>query len=84
MTIWTPRLAETGPRYRAIAEAILSLTNERLGGETLTQVLDRLEAAMDSDGLAALTGPPRGDLARARRFELAAAINRLRSAAFKV
>ncbi len=69
---------------RAIAEAILSLTNERLGGETLTQVLDRLEAAMDSDGLDALTGPPRGDLARPRRFELAAAINRLRSVRFSV
>jgi predicted ABC-class ATPase len=69
---------------RAIAEAILSLSNDRLGTETLSALLDRIEGAIDGKGLDALTGPPRGDLARPRRFELAAAINRLRSAKVSV
>ena len=69
---------------RAVAEAILSLSSDRLGKETLSALLDRIEASLDSKGLDALTGPPRGDLARPRRFELAAAINRLRSARFSV
>uniref|UniRef100_A0A1D2A4R6 Isopentenyl-diphosphate delta-isomerase n=1 Tax=Auxenochlorella protothecoides TaxID=3075 RepID=A0A1D2A4R6_AUXPR len=49
---------------------------------TLPQMLDRLDAEMDQEGLDAIThsGEPAGDLARPRRFEIAAAINRWRSA----
>lgn len=45
-------------------------------------MLDRLDAEMDQEGLDAIThsGEPAGDLARPRRFEIAAAINRWRSA----
>ena len=64
---------------RAVAEAILSPRDAGAQGHTLSAWLDRIEAAVDARGLDTLTGPPRGDLARPRRFELAAAINRLRS-----
>jgi predicted ABC-class ATPase len=64
---------------RAIAETLLSLSGECPRDATLSDLLDRIEASLDTRGLDALTGPPRGDLARPRRFELAAAINRLRS-----
>jgi hypothetical protein len=46
--------------------------------EPLPEILDALEADLDARGPDALTRLPRGDLARCRRFELAAALNRLR------
>ena len=54
------------------------------GERTLAQVLDALEALLDAEGLDILDPfyePDRhpGNLARPRRFEIAAAINRLRS-----
>ena len=64
---------------RAIAEALLTFNNRRNGDGSLAALLDRIEAELDETGLDSLTGSPRGDLARMRRFELAAAINRLRS-----
>ena len=65
---------------RAVAEALLRLTDDRqLLGQTLPALLDALEAEIDARGLDALTRSPRGDLARFRRFELAAALNRLRA-----
>jgi len=65
---------------RAIAEALLRLTDDdSTHGQPLPALLDRIEAALDRDGLDALTRGARGDLARFRRFELAAALNRLRS-----
>jgi predicted ABC-class ATPase len=64
---------------RAVAEALMRLTDDRrLQGETVPEILDALEAEIDQRGLDALTRTPRGDLARCRRFELAAALNRLR------
>jgi predicted ABC-class ATPase len=63
---------------RAIAEVILSMNGGRLD-EALTDRLDRVEALVAAKGLDALTRSPRGDLAAPRRFELAAALNRLRS-----
>jgi predicted ABC-class ATPase len=64
---------------RAVAEALLRLSDDRqLLGKTVPEILDLLERELDSRGLDALTRTPRGDLARCRRFELAAALNRLR------
>jgi len=69
---------------RAIAEALLRLTDDDSArGQPLPALLDRIEAALDRDGLDALTRGARGDLARFRRFELAAALNRLRSVRVK-
>lgn len=79
---------------RAIADALMLLRRQLSGGggrggggagpwsgRSLSQLLDTIEAEMDAAGLDALTGGSRpGDLARPRRFELAAAINRLRTA----
>ena len=74
---------------RAIADALLRLRRQISGGawrcRTLAQLLDLLDADMDGPGgLDALAGggraQPGGNLARPRRFELAAAINRLRTA----
>jgi predicted ABC-class ATPase len=70
---------------RAIGNAI-HLATERFmdGAATLREVLDELDALLDADGLDVLDPwrrPPchPGNLARPRRFEIAAAINRLRS-----
>ena len=49
---------------------------------TLSGLLDALEADLDARGLDVLNGANAGDLARPRRFEMAAALNRLRTAAF--
>ncbi|KAL4432541.1 hypothetical protein ABPG77_000478 [Micractinium sp. CCAP 211/92] len=73
---------------RAIADALLRLRRQ-LGeggggaarGRSLAQLLDLLEAGMDEQGVDSLAGRSKpGNLARPRRFELAAAINRLRIA----
>ncbi len=49
------------------------------GRRSLVEILDLIETRMDHEGLEALTSPGFGDRARARRFEIAAALNRLRS-----
>lgn len=50
------------------------------GARTLPQLLDALEAELDAAGLDALApGQALGALARPRRHEIAAALNRLRS-----
>ncbi len=43
----------------------------------LTDLLDELDKDLASEGLDSITRDMRGDLARARRFEIAAALNRL-------
>lgn len=51
-----------------------------IDGETpLQQVLDMIDRDLTKDGLAGLTPEVRGDLARPRRYEIAAALNRLRA-----
>lgn len=72
---------------RAIADALLKLRRGLAGtaspwrGCSLSQLLDALEAEMDAQGVDALAGRSKpGNLARPRRFELAAALNRLRTA----
>ena len=70
---------------RAIGHAIHALAEERMDGErTLAELLDGLEARFDRDGLDPLDpfhrpGQHPGRYARPRRFEVAGAINRLRS-----
>ncbi|WP_206881777.1 ABC-ATPase domain-containing protein [Alicyclobacillus mali (ex Roth et al. 2021)] len=68
---------------RAIAAALLYI--ERKGwlakGLTVREILDAMEAQWDQDGLGSISfrqGHP-GDLARPRRYEFAAALNRLRT-----
>ena len=53
-------------------------------GLTLSALRAALEQELDSRGLDAVQAPGRrdGDLARPRRFEIAAALNRLRTATF--
>ncbi len=69
---------------RAIGLAIQLAATRFMGGDrTLAEVLDEVECFLDDEGLDALDPYPRpgrhpGALARPRRFEIAAAINRLR------
>jgi predicted ABC-class ATPase len=73
------QIAERG-QLRAIAEAIVyakrQYINERY---TLPEILNRVMADIESQGLDVLTYMPEGDLVIFRRFELAAALNRLRT-----
>ncbi|MFB1051163.1 ABC-ATPase domain-containing protein [Paraliobacillus sp. JSM ZJ581] len=71
-----------------IAEIIqfLDEKNELTKEKTIQQLLDEIEEMMDSKGLAAFSSFPNqhpGDLARLRRFEIAAALNRIRTAQVK-
>jgi len=69
-----------GGQTRAIAEALEFARREILDGDLdLAAALDVVDAAIEARGLDAVQGRPAGDLARFRRFELAAALNRLRS-----
>jgi hypothetical protein len=70
---------------RAVGYAI-ELARERFMGEgaTLAQVMDAVERALDEEGLEALDPFRRGErhpgnFARPRRFEIGAALNRLRT-----
>jgi predicted ABC-class ATPase len=67
---------------RAIGRALVALRERFLDGDIrLDEALDRLEDALESDGLDLLAPGrhPDGGLARPRRFEIAAALGRLRS-----
>jgi hypothetical protein len=77
-----------GSQARAIAEALRWMAARVAAAAQappppLPALLDELDARLDAQGLAALAPPgwpaPPGDLARPRRFEVAAALNRLRS-----
>jgi predicted ABC-class ATPase len=63
----------------AIGDAIYHSTRYMDGKRTLVEVVDAVFAEMDKKGLDALSTHPIGDYAAFRRFELAAAINRLRT-----
>jgi len=67
-------------QVKAIGQA-LALARERLMGEgaTLPDILDAVEKIVAEGGLDSLDCHHPGDLAGFRRFELAAALNRLRS-----
>jgi len=64
---------------RAVAEALMTLTSDnQFRGRTIPEVLDRIDQRLAERGLDGI-GKARGDLARFRRTELAAALNRLRN-----
>ena len=79
----TSQTRATGQALRALAERFFD------GQTTMPAALDALEDMLDADGLEALNpfekgasrdgGPHAGRLARPRRHEIAAALNRLRS-----
>ena len=66
-------------QLRAIAAAMVRAREWMTASTSLRAVLDEIESLVARDGLEAVVDSPRGDLAGFRRFELAAAINRLRS-----
>lgn len=67
-------------QLRAIGEALASARHREFDGkQDLATACDRIQTQIQTHGLASLCPFPRGDLAQFRRFELAAAINRLRS-----
>lgn len=74
------QLAEKS-QTRAISEAITGvLENYMRGGMPLSNILDQLERDFDEKGLDVLAPKMMfGQFARPRRFELAAAVNRLRT-----
>ncbi|HAC65938.1 MAG TPA: ATPase [Cyanothece sp. UBA12306] len=73
------QIVEQG-QLKAIAAAIVYAKNKHLDHDlTLPEILDQVMADITDQGLDVLTEFPQGDLALFRRFELAAALNRLRS-----
>lgn len=68
---------------RAIGDAVHFATSFMDGSRTLRQVVERIMAEIDGQGLDVLGGRPAGDYARFRPHELAAAINRLRTLSVK-
>ena len=64
-----------------VAAALVRLVDDGVldGERTLAVALDRLDADLAGGGIAALRGGYPGDLAMPRRFEIAAALNRLRT-----
>ncbi|MFD1361332.1 ABC-ATPase domain-containing protein [Lentibacillus salinarum] len=82
----TEQLVDTS-QTRMIAEMIqhLDRTNA-LGSKSLYELLDEIEQQMDQKGLASFTvfkDQHPGDIARPRRYEIAAVLNRMRTANIK-
>ncbi|MGM0424743.1 MAG: ABC-ATPase domain-containing protein [Thermodesulfobacteriota bacterium] len=79
---WLEQLVDPS-QTRAIAEVFRILAQEGLAqGKSLGQILEELEERLDGQGLDALSrfkGKHPGDLARPRKQEICAALNRLRS-----
>ncbi|MDJ0601695.1 MAG: ABC-ATPase domain-containing protein [Crocosphaera sp.] len=73
------QLIESG-QLRSISAAIIYAKNNYMNRQnTLPDILDKVMEDINSEGLDILSHFPQGDLVIFRRFELAAAINRLRS-----
>lgn len=67
-------------QLRAIAEAMVYAKQYYMDGQrTLAEILDGVMLDLQTQGLDILSDFPQGDLALFRRFELAAALNRLRT-----
>lgn len=67
-------------QLRAIAAAMVYAKQQYIDGEkTLPQILDQIMNDIATKGLDIIAPFPQGDLAIFRRFELAAAINRIRT-----
>lgn len=77
------QIVERG-QLRAIASALVYAKEQYINGRsTVPEILDRVMTDIESQGLDILTNLPEGDLVMFRRFELAAALNRLRSLKMK-
>jgi hypothetical protein len=73
------QIVETG-QLKAIAQALVYAKQHHINGHNaLPEILNRVMADIESEGLDILTTLPQGDLVLFRRFELAAALNRLRT-----
>ncbi|MDY7015059.1 MAG: ABC-ATPase domain-containing protein [Cyanobacteriota bacterium] len=73
------QLVDAG-QLRAIAAAMVYAKEHYVDQkQTLSTLLDRVMADIECEGLDAIADFPRGDLVSFRHFELAAALNRLRS-----
>ena len=73
------QIVETG-QLKAIAQALVYAKQHYINGHNaLPEILNRVMADIESEGLDILTTLPQGDLVVFRRFELAAALNRLRT-----
>lgn len=70
------QIVELG-QLRAIAAAMVYAQQYLDGKRTLAEILDRIITDLETKGLDLLTPFPQGDLVMFRRFEWAAAINRL-------
>lgn len=66
-------------QLRAVGAALLHVRRLADGARTVADLLDAVERTVADGGLGALVDRPVGDLAGFRRFELAAALNRLRT-----
>jgi predicted ABC-class ATPase len=71
-------LLETG-QVRALALLLREAVLRMDPAKSILALLDELDAWLDSEGLDALDPPAAHDLARPRRFEIAAALNRWRT-----
>ena len=73
------QLAHRG-QIRTTGEALAWIVAEcPADARTMAAVLDAIDFAIDTEGLDTVTTEKVGDLARTRRYEIAAALNRLRS-----
>ncbi len=67
-------------QVRAVASALVHAKERHIDGRlTMSELLDRIEHELDKGGLDAVARGAPGDIARFRRHELAAALNRLRT-----
>lgn len=65
---------------RMIGDVLLDLSRASTdSGRSVPELLDAIDARIEADGFEAVCSSGFGDRARARRFEIAAALNRLRS-----
>ena len=65
---------------RAIGDALLQLARGTCDGhKSIAELMDEIDAQIQRNGLDSVCEPGFGDRARPRRFEIAAALNRLRS-----
>jgi predicted ABC-class ATPase len=69
---------------RMVGDVLLALSRGLCDGRrSMTELLDLIEARIEKEGLSSIVEPEFGDRARARRLEIAAALNRLRSLRLK-
>ncbi|MCP4004929.1 MAG: ABC-ATPase domain-containing protein [bacterium] len=65
---------------RMVGDVLLALSRGLCDGKgSLAQLLDEIDRTIEYEGLEGITEQSFGDRARARRFEIASALNRLRS-----